>query len=61
MLACKNCKSVFFNKVSTCPVCNSEDITDKMVGMVIVFDAAHSEIAKAAGIMRNGRFAINPQ
>ncbi|RPI81954.1 MAG: transcription elongation factor Spt4, partial [Nitrosopumilales archaeon] len=47
-LACKKCKAITVGKV--CPICNSTDLSTDWSGIVIIFDAKTSLIAKTLEI-----------
>ncbi|MEM2963630.1 MAG: transcription elongation factor subunit Spt4 [Candidatus Anstonellales archaeon] len=55
--ACKNCRTLFITG-STCPLCNSSDITDKYSSQIIFFDIEKSQIAKKFGATVPGRYAV---
>ncbi|OIO20803.1 transcription elongation factor Spt4 [Candidatus Micrarchaeota archaeon CG11_big_fil_rev_8_21_14_0_20_47_5] len=55
--ACKSCRLLFLTG-NTCPMCNSEDLTDKHSGQIIFFDIEKSEIAKKFGAGAPGKYAI---
>jgi len=54
--ACKLCRRLI--KGNVCPACKGSDLTKSWKGMIVVFDAEHSELAKAAGISAPGKFAL---
>ncbi len=41
-----------------CPNCKSTNLSDDWTGLVVVLDAANSEVARLMGIKVSGRFAI---
>jgi DNA-directed RNA polymerase subunit E" len=57
MKACRNCG--FIIKVDNkCPACGSDDLSEKFSGIVIVFDAEKSEVAKYLGRKAPGEYAL---
>jgi len=56
--ACKNCKALAPQDTTVCPLCGSTDFSEEWSGMVIVIDPERSQIAKALGITKPGRYAI---
>jgi len=54
--ACTVCH--FITKDSVCPKCRSTSLSDDFSGLVIVFDAENSAIAKAMNIKEKGRYAL---
>ncbi len=56
--ACRRCKALVERDAIECPICGSRDFTDEWEGMVIIIDPEKSEIAKALGISKPGRYAI---
>ena len=57
MKACRECKYVV-KQGNKCPICGSEDLTEKFYGMVIIVDPEKSEIAKLLGIKTPGQYAL---
>jgi len=56
--ACKRCKALAPLDASVCQVCGSSDFSEEWSGMVIIIDPERSQIAKALGITKPGRYAI---
>ena len=54
--ACKVCRRIV--KGNMCPADKSTDLTKSFRGVVTVIDPAKSEIAKEAGLVAPGKFAI---
>jgi DNA-directed RNA polymerase subunit E" len=54
--ACKNCR--FVSNGPICPNCKSTNLSDDWSGLVVVIDAATSEVAKKMGIKAAGRYAL---
>lgn len=54
--ACTNCH--FITKENVCPKCRSTSLSEDFGGIVIVFDADESAIAKAMKIKEKGRYAL---
>lgn len=54
--ACKLCRRLI--KGDLCPVCKSNEVTKSWKGVVVVFNAEGSEIAKEAGITAPGKYAV---
>ncbi|MEM4295243.1 MAG: transcription elongation factor subunit Spt4 [Candidatus Anstonellales archaeon] len=57
MKACRNCKFISKN-ADKCPLCNSDDLTDKFSGIVVIIDIEKSKIAKLLNIKTPGEYAI---
>ena len=55
-MACRKCKCVTTGKV--CGNCKSSDLTPDWNGIVLVVDPTSSEISKALGITKKGKYAI---
>ncbi|MBN2122271.1 DNA-directed RNA polymerase, subunit E'' [Candidatus Micrarchaeota archaeon] len=58
MKACRECKRLIEDS-NTCPACNSEELSERFSGLLIVLDAEKSEIAKIAEVKAPGRYAVN--
>lgn len=56
--ACVNCKILVPLKVEICPSCGSRDFTEDWEGIVIILDPEKSELAKAMGKDKPGRYAL---
>lgn len=56
--ACKRCRALVEREVAECPICGSRNFSDEWEGVVIVIDPEKSNIAKALGIVKAGRYAI---
>ena len=54
--ACTTCH--YLTKENTCPRCKKATLSDDYGGLVIIFDAENSAIAKAMGIKEKGRYAL---
>ena len=54
-LACRNCKTLTTAKI--CPTCKSTNLSASWKGLVVINDV-ESEIAKALGIQKPGRYAL---
>lgn len=54
--ACRVCN--FLTDERKCPMCGSEDISNKWKGIIIISDSDKSAIAKTMGIGKNGKYAI---
>lgn len=54
--ACKQCKSIF--EGSTCPRCNSKEISDSFKGKIYVIKPEQSEIAQNLKIKEKGTYAL---
>ena len=57
MKACRNCKKMV-GEGETCPVCGSDDLSDRFSGLLIVLDPEKSEIAKISEVKAPGRYAV---
>ena len=53
--ACRVCRRIV--KGSICPICKSNDLTKSWRGSLVVI-SSESEIAKEAGIVSPGRYAV---
>lgn len=56
--ACKSCKALAPLEAQTCPVCGSSDFSEEWSGMIIILDPDRSQIARALGITKPGRYAV---
>jgi DNA-directed RNA polymerase subunit E" len=56
--ACKSCKALAPPDVQTCPICGSLDFSEEWSGMIIILDPDRSQVAKALGITKPGRYAV---
>lgn len=54
--ACKICRRLV--KGDLCVVCKSNEVTKTWKGLVVVFDAENSEIAKESGVTAPGKYAV---
>ncbi len=54
--ACKKCR--FITTESICPVCKSEELSNRFSGVVIIFDPSNSDIAKKLEITQKGEYAL---
>ncbi len=55
-VACKKCKALTIGKV--CPVCKSSDLTPDWSGIILVFDASKSQIARTLDITTSHKYAL---
>lgn len=60
MKACTNCRLIV-ETGETCPACQSQSLTEKFMGQLIVMDPEKSEIAKKIDAKLPGRYAIKIQ
>ncbi len=58
MKACRQCKAIVKN-ATKCPICGSEDLTEKWYGLVIVLNPEKSQLAKLLNIKVAGEYALN--
>lgn len=56
--ACTRCKLLIPHEVSICPSCGSSTFTETWSGMVVIVDVEKSQLAKALGIEKPGRYAL---
>ncbi len=56
--ACRNCKSLVDREAEVCPVCKSTNFSDDWEGALLIVNPEKSEVAKALGISRPGRYAL---
>ena len=56
--ACKNCKYIV-KEGKKCPICNSDELTERFSGIVIIIDPERSKVAKFLGINTPGEFALS--
>ncbi|MEM1643599.1 MAG: transcription elongation factor subunit Spt4 [Desulfurococcaceae archaeon] len=56
--ACRNCKSLVNREAEVCPVCKSTNFSEDWEGALFVVSPEKSEVAKALGINRPGRYAL---
>jgi len=54
--ACRKCR--FITTESICPVCKSEELSNRFSGVAVIFDPANSEIAKKLEITQKGEYAL---
>jgi DNA-directed RNA polymerase subunit E" len=54
--ACRDCR--LLSAGSTCPRCKTASLSDDFSGLVIIFDAEGSAIAKAMKVKEKGRYAL---
>ena len=57
MKACRQCKALVKN-ANKCPVCGSEDLTEKWYGLVVILNPEKSELAKLLNITVAGEYAL---
>lgn len=55
--ACRKCKRL--TEESRCPNDGSTDLTKNWSGLIVVLDAARSEVARAIGAKAPGRYAFS--
>lgn len=58
MKACRECKRLV-EESNACPACESEELSERFSGLLIVLDPEKSEIAKIAEVKAPGRYAVN--
>jgi len=56
--ACTRCKLLVPHEVGVCPSCGSSTFTEAWSGMVVIVDVERSQLAKALGIGKPGRYAL---
>ena len=54
--ACKRCR--YITTESVCPLCKSEELSNRFSGVLIVFSPEKSEIAKKLDIKLKGEYAL---
>jgi DNA-directed RNA polymerase subunit E" len=54
--ACPSCH--FITKENICPKCRTSTLSDDFSGLVVIFDAEGSTIAKTMNIKEKGRYAL---
>ena len=54
--ACRKCKVITLGKV--CPNCKSTDLSADWSGIILVFDAANSQVAKTLDIVTPNKYAL---
>lgn len=54
--ACKQCNAIY--EGDKCPICGSQEYSEEIKGRLYIFDAENSEVAKNAGILKKGKYAI---
>ncbi|HIK02311.1 TPA: DNA-directed RNA polymerase subunit E'' [archaeon] len=54
--ACKRCR--YITTESVCPLCKSEELSNRFSGVLIVFSPDKSEIAKKLDIKIKGEYAL---
>ena len=54
--ACRVCKTI--TRESVCPSCKSTDLSEDYTGLLIVLDAANSQLAKKLKVEKEGRYAL---
>jgi len=55
--ACRKCRTL--TREDICPTCGSSDLSPNWSGMVIILDVEKSDVAKAMGVKKPGRYALN--
>ena len=56
--ACRKC-GLIISHSDTCPLCNSNELTNKWNGYIIMLNAEKSQLAKLLNIKINSTYAIN--
>lgn len=54
--ACKHCR--YITTESVCPICKSEELSNRFSGVLIVFNPEKSDIAKKLDIKIKGEYAL---
>jgi len=54
--ACRKCKVITTGKV--CPNCKSTDLSSDWSGIILVFDARNSQVAKTLEIVSPNKYAL---
>ena len=54
--ACRKCKVITLGKV--CPNCKSTDLSVDWSGIILVFDATNSQVAKTLDIVTPNKYAL---
>ena len=57
MKACRNCRYIV-KSAAKCPLCSSEELTEKYFGFVVIIDPERSELAKSLDIKTPGEYAL---
>ncbi len=57
-VACKKCKTIFFESDGKCPRCGEKDYAKDWKGMIIILSPELSEIAKKKNLKEKGKYAI---
>lgn len=57
MKACRECKALVKNG-NKCPICGSENLTEKFYGIVVVLNPEKSQLANFLGIKVAGEYAL---
>ncbi len=57
MKACKECR-MLVEAADKCPLCGSDELSERFSGMLIVLDSEKSEIAKVAEAKAAGKYAV---
>lgn len=57
MKACRNCR-LLVEEGEICPACQSDDLSDRFSGLLIVLDPEKSEISKISDVKAPGRYAV---
>jgi DNA-directed RNA polymerase subunit E" len=55
--ACRKCRRL--TTESKCPSDGSKDLSNDWSGLIVILDAARSEVARALGITTPGRYAFS--
>ncbi|AAR39084.1 NEQ231 [Nanoarchaeum equitans Kin4-M] len=55
---CLKCKAILPMDVEKCPYCGGTEFTTEFEGIIIIVNKEKSEVAKVAGIDKEGKFAI---
>ena len=54
--ACKRCR--YITTEAVCPICKSEELSNRFSGVLIVFNPEKSDIAKKLDIKTKGEYAL---
>jgi len=54
--ACKRCNRI--TEKDVCPICNSDEMSKKWTGLIIITDPDNSKIAGKLGIKEKGEYAL---
>mgnify|MGYP000101678681 CR=1 FL=1 len=57
MKACRKCKFIV-KLAERCPLCQSDDLTDKFIGLIVIINVEKSKTAKTLEIKNPGEYAL---